>query len=76
MFRYQVEMDFGSPGLDSLGTFREQSDSLAKLLASFFRDRTAAQYREFFRTSHARHYRLVNGRDTSVLRDGVSSPGC
>ena len=69
MFRYQVEMDFGSPGLDSLGTFREQSDSLAKLLASFFRDRTAAQYREFFRTSHARHYRLVNGRDTSVLRD-------
>ena len=69
MFRYQVEMDFGSPGLDSLGTFREQSDSLAKLLASFFRDRPAAQYREFFRTSHARHYRLVNGRDTSVLRD-------
>ncbi len=69
MFRYQVEMDFGSPGLDSLRTFGEQSDSLATLLAAFFRDRTAAQYRELFRTAHAKHYRLVNGRDTSVLRD-------
>ncbi len=68
MFRYQVEMDFGSEGLDSVRTFREQSDSLAKLLSAFFGDRTPAQYRDFLRTSHARHYRLVNGRDTTHLR--------
>ena len=27
LFRYQVEMDYGSPGFDSLRTFREQSRS-------------------------------------------------
>lgn len=69
MFRYQVEMDFGSPGLDSLKTFREQSDSLSKLLSAFFRDKSAAQYRDLFRSAHARHYRLVNGRDTTHLRE-------
>lgn len=42
LFRYQVEMDYGSPGFDSLRTFREQSDSLAKLLALYFRDKSAA----------------------------------
>ncbi len=36
IFRYQAAFDFASPGLDSLKTFREQGDSLAKLLAAFF----------------------------------------
>ena len=39
IFRYQAAFDFASPGLDSLKTFREQADSLAKLLAAFFRDK-------------------------------------
>lgn len=69
MFRYQVEMDFGSPGLDSVKTFHEQADSLATLLAAFFRDKPAEAYRRFFRTEHARRYRLVRGRDTTYLRD-------
>lgn len=68
MPRYQVEMDFGSEGLDSLDTFREQSDSLAVLLAAWFGDRTAAEYRAFFRRGHERGYRLVNGRDTTHPR--------
>ena len=34
IFRYQAAFDFASPGLDSLKTFREQADSLAKLLAA------------------------------------------
>ena len=68
MFRYQAEMDFGSPGLDSVKLFREQSDSLAKLLAAFFRDKPADAYRRFFRAEHERRYRLVRGRDTTHLR--------
>mgnify|MGYP000896784062 CR=1 FL=1 len=39
IFRYQAAFDFASPGLDSLKTFREQSDSLAKLLSAFFKDK-------------------------------------
>ena len=61
-------MDFGSPGLDSVKLFREQSDSLAKLLAAFFRDKPADAYRRFFRAEHERRYRLVRGRDTTHLR--------
>ncbi|WP_295935508.1 penicillin-binding transpeptidase domain-containing protein [uncultured Alistipes sp.] len=68
IFRYQVEMDFAAEGLDSLKTFHEQSDSLAKLLSAFFKDKPAAEYSRKFRTEHARRYRLVNGRDTSYLR--------
>lgn len=68
IFRYQVAFDFASPGLDSLKTFREQSDSLAKLLAAFFKDRPASEYRKFFREEHARRYRLVRPRDTLYAR--------
>uniref|UniRef100_UPI0040252BE6 exodeoxyribonuclease VII large subunit n=1 Tax=Gemmiger formicilis TaxID=745368 RepID=UPI0040252BE6 len=71
IFRYQAAFDFASPGLDSLKTFREQSDSLAKLLAAFFRDKSAAEYSRKFREEHARRYRLVNGRDTISERDGA-----
>lgn len=68
IFRYQAYLDFASPGLDSLRTFHEQADSLSKLLAAFFRDKSAAEYSRQFRAEHARRYRLVNGRDTSFLR--------
>lgn len=68
IFRYQAAFDFASPGLDSLQLFREQSDSLAKLLAAFFKDKTASEYARRFREEHARRYRLVNGRDTTFAR--------
>ena len=66
--RYQAAFDFASPGLDSLRTFREQADSLSKLLAAFFGDRPASEYARMFREEHARRYRLVNPRDTQYLR--------
>ena len=68
IFRYQVAFDFGSEGLDSLNTFNEQADSLAKLLSAYFNDRSAAEYARFFRTQHAAHYRLVRPRDTLIAR--------
>lgn len=68
IFRYRVAFDFASPGLDSLATYREQSDSLAGLLAAFFKDKPAAEYRRMFREEHARRYRLVRPRDTVYLR--------
>lgn len=68
IFRYQAAFDFASPGLDSLKTFREQADSLSKLLAAFFKDRSAAEYARMFREEHASRYRLVNPRDTQYLR--------
>lgn len=68
IFRYQAAFDFASPGLDSLDTFREQADSLSKLLAAFFRDKPASAYARMFRQEHARRYRLVRPRDTTYLR--------
>ena len=68
IFRYRVAFDFASTGLDSLATYRDQSDSLAGLLAAFFKDRPAADYRRMFREEHARRYRLVRPRDTVYLR--------
>ena len=68
IFRYQAAFDFASPGLDSLKNFHEQADSLAKLLAAFFKDKPASAYARKFREEHARRYRLVNPRDTSYLR--------
>ena len=68
IFRYQAAFDFASPGLDSLRTFREQADSLSRLLAAFFGDRPASEYARMFREEHARRYRLVNPRDTQYLR--------
>ena len=68
MFRYQVEMEFWSPGFDSLKTFARNADSLSKLLAEYFGDRTPQQYYDFFISQHNRHYRVVNLRDTAVHR--------
>ena len=68
LFRYQVEMDYGSPGFDSLRTFRGQSDSLAKLLALYFRDKSAAAYAQAMQREHARRYRVTYRKDTLVPR--------
>lgn len=65
IFRYRVEFDMAAEGFDSLELFLEQSDSLAKLLALHFKDRSAADYRRLLRESHAKHYRLVYRKDTT-----------
>ncbi len=64
IFRYRVAFDFSAEGFDSLALFNEQSDSLSKLLALYFKDRTAEQYARLFREEHARHYRTVFRKDT------------
>ena len=68
LFRYQVEMDYGSEGFDSLRTFREQSDSLAKLLALYFKDKPASAYARMMQREHDRRYRVTYRKDTLVPR--------
>ncbi len=68
ILRYQVEMDFGSEGFDSLQTFYRQSDSLSKLLSAYFKDRSVAQYKKLFRSNRATHYQLKYVKDTLVRR--------
>ncbi len=68
LFRYQVEFDFAAQGLDSLETYHEQADSLAGLLAKFFKDKPARAYRKLFREEHARRYRLVNPHPDTTMR--------
>lgn len=68
IFRYRITFDFSAEGFDSLALFNEQTDSLAELLAFYFKDRPASEYRRLFRTEHAKRYRLVYRKDSQVLR--------
>ncbi len=68
IFRYDPKFDLGSRGLDSVAVFNEQSDSLAKLLAAYFGDRSAAAYRSRLIGEHNRRYRLTGRRDSLVPR--------
>ncbi len=68
ILRYQVEMDFGSEGFDSLETYYRQTDSLSKLLSAYFKDRSVAQYQKLFRDKRAEHYKLTYLKDTLVQR--------
>ncbi|MFI3305699.1 MAG: penicillin-binding protein [Rikenellaceae bacterium] len=68
IIRYQVEMDFGSEGFDSPDEYMRQSDSLSKLLAAYFRDRSVAEYRQLFRRQRDKHYQLKYRKDTLVMR--------
>ncbi len=68
IFRYQVEMDFGSEGFDSLQTYYEQSDSLAELLSEYFKDRSKDQYNKLFRDQRAQKYKLKFIKDSSARR--------
>ncbi|MEG1644898.1 MAG: penicillin-binding protein [Alistipes sp.] len=68
IFRYRITFDFSAEGFDSLKTFNEQTDSLSKLLALYFQDRTAEEYSRFFRAEHAKHYQTTFRRDSQVYR--------
>lgn len=68
ILRYRVDFDMASDGFDSLSLFREQADSLAKLLSRFFGDRPASEYRRRMIEEHDKHYRVVYRKDTTVLR--------
>ncbi|MFI3280847.1 MAG: penicillin-binding transpeptidase domain-containing protein [Rikenellaceae bacterium] len=68
IYSYQVDMDYGSEGFDNQERFLQQSDSLAKLLAGYFRDKSAAQYSKLMHDGRKQGYQLQYLRDTSVLR--------
>ncbi|MFI3293178.1 MAG: penicillin-binding transpeptidase domain-containing protein [Rikenellaceae bacterium] len=68
IFKYQVEMDFGSEGFDSLKTYYEQCDSLAELLSDYFKDRSKDQYKELFKNQRTKRYNLKFIKDSSAYR--------
>ncbi len=68
IYSYQVEMDYGSEGFDNAERFASQTDSLSKLLARYFGDRSVAQYRKVMRDGRAKGYQLKYIKDTTVLR--------
>ncbi len=70
IMRYQVEMDFGCEGFDSLELFTRNSDSLSKLLSSYFGDRSVAEYKKFFKDNRNEKNRRVFVKDTMVRRSG------
>ena len=69
IFRQAVIFDFGSEGFDNRERFEDEADSLSKLLAARFRDRSAKDYYKTMIAERDRCFRLVNGRD-SVVRNG------
>ena len=75
IFRYQPHFDFASEGFADEETFLTQSDSLAKLLSAYFRDRSAAEYRRLLRSKRdsARRYRLGEEHDTTYYREECRS---
>lgn len=68
ILRYRVDFDMGSEGFDSLELFREQADTLSKLLSGFFRDRSAVEYRRKMIEEHNKHYKVTYSRDTLAYR--------
>ncbi|MFI3332518.1 MAG: penicillin-binding transpeptidase domain-containing protein [Rikenellaceae bacterium] len=68
IYNYQVEMDYGSEGFDSPERFEQHTDSLSKLLARYFKDRSAAQYKTIMREGRKKGYQLRYLKDTTVLR--------
>lgn len=68
IFRQSVYFDFGSEGFDNRERFLEDADSLSKLLAAYFRDKSAKEYYRIMTTEHDRCFRLVRGRDTMIMR--------
>ncbi|MFR9650162.1 MAG: penicillin-binding transpeptidase domain-containing protein, partial [Rikenellaceae bacterium] len=70
IFRYQVEMDYGSDCFDSLELYKVHVDSLSKLLSIYFKDRSAAQYKAHMLGERSKHYSLVYLRDSLVRHKG------
>lgn len=68
IFRYTVLFDFGCEGFDNEESFREQADSLSKLLAAFFKDKSAKEYRERMLSERAEHFKVRYIKDTVVPR--------
>lgn len=68
ILRYRVGFDMASEGFDSKELFKEQVDTLSKLLSAYFGDRTAAEYRRKMHAERERRYRIVYRKDTIAYR--------
>ncbi len=68
IFRRSVFFDFGSEGFDNRERFLEDADSLSKLLAAYFRDKSAKDYCRIMTAEHDRCFRLVRERDSTIKR--------
>ena len=68
ILRYRIDFDMGSEGFDDEDAFRENVDSLSKLLSAFFRDRSAAEYRRTMLAEREKHLKWVYSHDSIVNR--------
>lgn len=66
IFRKQVQTEFGSEAFDNRESFEYDVDSLAKMLALFFKDRSASEYRNLMLTERKKRYKLVNPRPETI----------
>jgi cell division protein FtsI (penicillin-binding protein 3) len=68
LFRYTVLFDFGSEGFDNEKEYRLQCDSLSKLLAGYFKDKSAKQYYDRLIAERNKHFKITYIKDTLVPR--------
>lgn len=68
IFRYTVRFDFGCEGFDNEKEYHLQCDSLSKLLAGYFKDKSAKQYYDRFMTERKKHFKITYIKDTLVPR--------
>lgn len=69
ILRYRIDFDMGSEGFDDEETFRENVDSLSKLLATFFKGQhSAADYRRRMLEERKKHCKWVYSHDSLVRR--------
>ena len=70
ILRYRIDFDMGSEGFDDEETFRENVDSLSKLLAAFFKKEgySAAEYRRRMLEERKKHCKWVYSHDSLVRR--------
>ena len=68
ILRYRIDFDMGSEGFDDEEVFRENVDSLSKLLSAFFKDRSPAEYRRLMLDERKKHCKWVYSHDSLVRR--------
>ena len=68
IFRYTVLFDFGCEGFDDEAEYRRQCDSLSKLLAIHFKDKSAKQYYDRFIAERQKHFKVTYIKDTLIPR--------
>ena len=71
IFRSTIEFDFGAEGFDNEARFKEDADSLSKLLAQHFGDKSAKEYYNILVRERNAHNVPYQVRDTVRTRGKV-----